>query len=99
MSGVDGPFYEIVEKAETLVGDGASIFQRFTCEACQARQVMDVPNALYTQGACDECKHVTDLQRTGCGFMLIVGNDPVAHAAFVKAVANIISEAQPRNRN
>lgn len=96
----DGEFYKIVAEAEALVAEGNStIFQKFTCEICLARQTMDRPNALYKTGKCDECGHISNLERNGCGFMLVASKDPVAHRAFVNDLSRSIAKSQPRNRN
>lgn len=95
----DGPFYEIAQEIEGLVTAGATIFQKFTCEICRARQTMPSPNVLYKTGRCDECGHITNLERNGCGFMLIASSDPVEHQAFVEVMRESIEAAQPRNRN
>lgn len=95
----DGPFYEIAAEVEKLLDAGATIFQRFTCVACKARETMDVPNRLYMRGKCQECGYVTDLVAEGCGFMLIASNDPVKQDAFVDLLRSSISSTKPRNRN
>lgn len=96
----DGEFYKIVAEIEALLAEGNStIFQKFTCEICRARQTMDRPNVLYKTGKCDECGHISNLERNGCGFMLIASDDPVAHRAFVNDVSRSIAAAQPRRRN
>lgn len=95
----DGPFYEIAAEIEQLVGLGATCFQRFTCEACLARETMPDPNVLYKAGRCDECGHITNLELRGCGFMLVASNDPEEHAKFIAALQESIESAQPRNRN
>ena len=75
------------------------MFQKFTCEACLARQTMDTPNAFYTSGKCDECGHITQLKTGCCGFMLVQSADPVKHKEFVEMLTESIRAAQPRNRN
>ena len=44
-------------------------YQKFTCEKCGSRQTMEEPNTFYLEGACEECKHVTDIRKKGCGYM------------------------------
>ncbi len=95
MNDIDGEFYSVVKEAEALIDDGAVIFQRFTCEACLARQTMPEPDRFYTSGKCDECGHVTNIVKNGCGFMLILGSDP----EFVDGLSESIANSQPRNRN
>jgi hypothetical protein len=95
----DGNFWTIADEVERAISLGATCFQKFTCEACLARETMTEPNVLYKTGRCDECGHVTDLEQKGCGFMLVSSSDPVEHAKFVKALQESIESAQPRNRN
>lgn len=95
----DGPFMEIAAECERLIASGATIFQKFTCEGCRARQTMPDPNVLFTLGRCDECHFITDMRVTGCGFMMVASGDPEQHAEFVKTLAESIATSQPRNRN
>jgi hypothetical protein len=44
-------------------------YQKFTCEKCGSRQTMETPNTFYLLGECEECKHVTDIKKKGCGYM------------------------------
>lgn len=95
----DGPFYEVAKECDGLIAEGGTVFQKFTCEACRARQTMTVSNVLFTSGKCDECGYITDLKKTGCGFMLVASNDPEAHVEFVEGLTKAIEGAQPKNRN
>lgn len=95
----DGEFYSVVAEAEALIEDGATVFQRFTCVACQTRQTMPDPNRFYTSGLCDECKFVTDIVQNGCGFMLVMGTDPEMQEEFIKGLSESIANSKPRNRN
>lgn len=73
-----GPLIEIAAECDRLIADGATIFQKWTCIHCGSRQTMPDPNVLYTSGQCDECKLLTDISVTGCGFMLIAGDPEMA---------------------
>lgn len=95
----DGPFLVIADQCEKLVEAGATIFQKFTCIGCRARQTMAVPNALYTTGSCDECGCVTDIRKEGCGFMLVQSSDPGKQEKFVALLAEMIAGAPANNRN
>ena len=95
----DGPFYEIAGEMEEQIAKGATCFQKFTCLACGARETMAVPNVLYKTGKCQECSYITNLEATGCGFMLVASADPEEHADFIKVLQESIESAQPRNRN
>lgn len=99
MNESDGPFWEIAKKCEALITEGSTIFQKFTCVACQARQTMPVPNALYRLGRCDQCGVTTNLEETGCGFMLVASSDPEAHVEIVAAIAETIANAPSPRRN
>lgn len=68
------PFYEVIKEAEALIQTGAEVFQKFTCENCGNRLTMDVPNAFYKEGSCDNCGHVTNIEEAGCNFLLVVTN-------------------------
>jgi transcription elongation factor Elf1 len=95
----DGPLQEIAKECEALIADGATIWQKFTCLACNSRQTMSEPNVLYTSGKCQECGFVTDIAVTGCGFMLVTSNDAEAHEEFVDALSEQIKSSEPRGRN
>lgn len=95
----DGEFYEIAAECERLISKGSTIFQKFSCIACDARQTMDTSNTLYKEGRCQECGTVTDLVQSGCGFMLIASHDKEKHKEFVDALTEEIRAAEPHNRN
>jgi hypothetical protein len=67
----DKPWEEIIEKASRLLKayPNMELHQKFTCAKCKSRQMMDTPNKFYTEGQCQECGFVTDLQLLGCGFL------------------------------
>lgn len=66
------PFYETHAKAVVLIEAGATVYFKFTCASCGSRQTFDTPNLLYKEGSCEECGHVTDLEKDGCGFLIIM---------------------------
>lgn len=70
---VDHPFDEVAENGVKLINEGATIYFKFTCEECGARQQFEEPNVLYRKGRCEECSHVTSLEENGCGFMAVWG--------------------------
>lgn len=49
---------EILEK-------GGVFWGKFDCAKCGARQTFDEPNRLFTHGKCEECGHVTILNKWG----------------------------------
>jgi transcription elongation factor Elf1 len=67
------PFYEVVKNAEKQVKQGATVYQRFACEACGNDTLgIEEPNKFYKTATCDQCGHTTDLEKTGCNFLLVV---------------------------
>lgn len=68
----DFPFKEVAAEAEKHVQNGFQVFQKFTCAKCGARQTMAVPNTFYTTGSCEECEHVTDIEKQGCNYLLLM---------------------------
>jgi hypothetical protein len=72
MDALDFPFEEVAERAEKLVArGGVTVFQKWTCSQCRARQTMDVPDTFYTTGQCEECGAITDIVAAGCNYMAI----------------------------
>lgn len=68
------PFTEALESAEQYLNSGATIHQRFACEACGEDTLgIEEPNTFYTHGKCDKCLHITDLRKTGCNFLVVLG--------------------------
>lgn len=65
------PFYEVYNQAQVLINEGATVHFKFTCDKCGSRQTFDEPNTLYKLGQCEECNHITNVEETGCGFLLI----------------------------
>jgi len=66
------PLKECLKTVEPLVaGGGCTVFQKFTCYRCKARQTMEVPNHFYTLGTCQECGYVTDIEKWGCNYVAI----------------------------
>jgi hypothetical protein len=68
------PFTEVLRDAEKYAAAGATVHQRFACEACGNDTLgIEEPNTFYTHGACDKCGHTTDLEKTGCNFLVVLG--------------------------
>lgn len=73
LSDLDHPFYEVFAQAnEVIEKTGGKVFFKFTCENCMSRQTFAEPNTLYKEGSCEECGHVTNVEKRGCGFLLHV---------------------------
>lgn len=69
----DIEFYELKERIDELASQGASIFVKFTCHYCHARQTCPNANSLFTKGYdCEECKRMSYPNKFGymLGFKL-----------------------------
>ena len=81
-NGHDGPHYyrshddhefdDCISSANALVRRGDTVYQKFTCHACGNRLTMDVPDKFWTQGTCDQCGEVTDIQLSGCNYLVVM---------------------------
>lgn len=67
----DHPFYEVAKTFAEAVARGDTCHQKFTCANCGTRQTMAEPNLFYKTGKCEECGHITDIEKAGCNFMLL----------------------------
>lgn len=72
----DHPFSEVVATAEEVIEKGGSVFQKFTCSSCGERLAMDVPNVFYKTGTCDKCGATTDIEATGCNYLVVFDRRP-----------------------
>jgi hypothetical protein len=64
------PFHEVAENMRRKAQDGWNVYQKFTCAGCGARLTIDEPNKMYTQGTCDKCDAVTNIEEDGCNFLM-----------------------------
>jgi len=64
------PLDECLHGANDCIDNGGTVYQQFLCGKCGMKQTIDIPNTFYVKGACEECKHVTDLAKTGCNYMV-----------------------------
>jgi hypothetical protein len=84
---LDHDFLETAERANKLVLEGATVFQKFTCEHCGSRQTMPTPNAFYCEGKCEECNGVTNIFARGCNYVLVQAfNDPESAIAALDGI-------------
>lgn len=67
------PWHEVSRNFLRQVKAGRIGFQTWNCDECGAKESMAQSNALYWEGECENCGHVTDLRRKGFNFTLIVG--------------------------
>ncbi len=65
------PFMECVEAAVKILESGGTVFQEFNCSGCGAKQIMGEPNRFYKTATCEECGHVTDIEKDGCNYLVI----------------------------
>lgn len=68
---LDYPFYEVATEAQQQMARGHSIHQKFTCGRCSSRQTMAEPNKFFIKGLCESCGYETDLEVTGCNYVLV----------------------------
>jgi len=64
----DYPLEECVKQADKLIANGATAYQKWSCNHCGARQTMTEPNTFYTSGKCEECKKITLIEN--CNYLL-----------------------------
>jgi hypothetical protein len=67
------PFKEIETAVKDRIREGYIVHQKFTCDGCGSRQTISKSNVLYKLGKCEECGHVTDIEKRGCNYLLITG--------------------------
>ena len=74
----DKPFDEVIDKAQRLLKANpfARLHQKFTCEECLSRQMIETANRFHKTAICEACGHTTDLVRQGCGFLAHFGVPP-----------------------
>lgn len=70
----DYPIKDCQKKADEILrmNPHARIYQKFSCENCGERLGIDDPNVFYATGQCDKCGHVTDLEKRGCNYMVVI---------------------------
>jgi hypothetical protein len=71
------PFYACADAASRFIEKGGTVYQQFLCAKCGSKQTIGEPNNFYTKGRCEECSHVTDIQRNGCNYMVTFGLGPI----------------------
>jgi hypothetical protein len=76
----DYPFEEIALAAEELIAQGHVVFIKWTCEGCGRRVAFDQPNVICRFGKCDECGHVTNVERRGGNYLVMFQSLPAAQA-------------------
>lgn len=71
---LDHPFAEVVAQVEHLrrTRPGVLCYQKFTCAGCGNRLGIEEPYRFYTQGTCDECDAITNIEKQGCNYILVM---------------------------
>lgn len=70
--GSNHPIDEVLLQASLWHKLGHTIHQRYTCAGCGKRQIMEQPNAFFKRGRCEECGVITDIEKAGCNFAVIM---------------------------
>jgi hypothetical protein len=70
------PFDDVIRACVAHVADGRIVYQKFDCEKCGERLGIEEPNHLYEAADCWICGHITDIRKTGCGYMLMLSSQP-----------------------
>ena len=68
----DFPFKEICEAVDVHAKSGALCFQKWTCDGCGKRLTASTPNYFTFAGHCEECNAITDIEKKGCNYLLIM---------------------------
>ena len=68
----DLPLQDAADMAQQVIARGGSVYQKFTCHHCGARQTMEDENVFYMTGRCEECGRVSEIKK--CGFLAIFGH-------------------------
>lgn len=69
----DYPLLEVVAQVSDLVeendkkGIETLCFQKWTCNNCGSRQIMDAPNMFHMSGKCEECGEVSIIEK--CNYL------------------------------
>lgn len=69
----DYPLQECADAAEKLIDKGWLVFQKWTCDKCGDRVTANTPNTFTTLGHHEACGFITDITKTGCNYMIIMG--------------------------
>lgn len=68
----DHPFGVILAAAKKHAEAGRLCYQKFSCSKCGQRLTMETPNVFHRTGSCDQCGHITDIEKQGCNYLLEV---------------------------
>jgi hypothetical protein len=62
----------LAQYVNEIVEGRMRFWQKFTCDNCFERITVDEPNKLFITGHCQLCGHVTDLQKMGCNYSVML---------------------------
>ena len=83
----DYPLDEIEKSFKRHRLHGGVCFQKFTCSGCHRRLTVSEPFKIYTQGTCDNCNAVTNIEEQGCNFIMILSSTPEGAALIQRLVS------------
>ena len=74
---MDKTYAELEPQCLEILAAGGTFHAKFTCKHCGARQTFETPNQFYTQGQCEECGKVSDLDKYGLIVVMGLGGPTV----------------------
>ena len=69
---LDFPFWDVVETANEQIKKGNTVHQKYTCSRCRNRLTIETPNVFHKTGTCDKCNAVTNIEKHGCNYLIIL---------------------------
>jgi PHP family Zn ribbon phosphoesterase len=76
----DHPFKTVCEAVRLHAEKGRLCYQKFSCSKCGQRLTMETPNVFHKTGSCDQCGHITDIEKQGCNYLLEIHNATLEEA-------------------
>jgi len=49
---------------------GSAFYQKWTCGGCGQRVTGNIANKFFIEGHCEDCGYVTDINKTGCNYLM-----------------------------
>lgn len=72
MTHPDFDFDQIIKRASELIEAGCTVHQKFTCQQCGNRLTMETPNKFYKEGTCDRCGYTSNIEESGCNYLVVM---------------------------
>jgi len=71
----DFPIDECAAALERIMKNNptAHFYQKWTCEKCGERVTGNEVDKLFTGGHHEECGHVTNIEKSGCNYAIVIG--------------------------